>query len=174
MARFKGWKGYVPALPQEGASLIVADADRRAHYLRQGYVKIGPCKGDRRENDTGAPRAYYQSTVGGRRGSARAWRRPSTRPGKGWRAQRDLDPWTCGAGPRAPGRADRAGRAERERPERRAAGGQAPAADLQRQGGLTGNCHRTGAVDHLAEPQAALASGQGSSSRDDGCGRRCR
>lgn len=66
MARINGWKGYVPALPQEGASLIVTDADRHAHYLRRGYVKIGPCKGDRRENDTGAPRAYYQSTVGGR------------------------------------------------------------------------------------------------------------
>lgn len=60
-----GWKGHVPALLQEGAGLIVADASKHDHLVRRGYVRIGDYAGDGREG-SGAPRSYYQTTVGGR------------------------------------------------------------------------------------------------------------
>lgn len=37
-----GWKGHVPALLQEGAGLIVADASKHEHLVRRGYVRLLP------------------------------------------------------------------------------------------------------------------------------------
>lgn len=59
-----GWKGYVPSVSQEGASVIVRDDSAEADLLRRGYVRIGDYKGDRWEDYPGK-RGYYQSTVAG-------------------------------------------------------------------------------------------------------------
>jgi len=65
VAQMNGLKGYVPALLQEGASLKVADPEEHEYLVRRGYVKIGTYAGDPRAG-RGAPRAYYQSSVGGK------------------------------------------------------------------------------------------------------------
>ena len=60
-----GWKGYVPSVTQEGASIIVRDDLEQADLVKQGYVRIGDYKGDAREDYPGK-RGYYQSAVSGR------------------------------------------------------------------------------------------------------------
>ena len=65
VAQLNGLKGYVPALLQEGASLKVAGPEEHEYLVRRGYVKIGTYAGDPRAG-RGAPRAYYQSSVGGK------------------------------------------------------------------------------------------------------------
>lgn len=65
VAENNGWKGYVPSVVQEGASVIVADDSRSAELIRQGYTRIGDYKGDAREAYVGK-RGYYQSSVSGR------------------------------------------------------------------------------------------------------------
>ncbi|MBB1498930.1 hypothetical protein [Paracoccus sp. MC1862] len=64
-AQLNGWKGYVPALLQEGAGLIVADASQHEKLVKRGYVRIGDYPGDAREGRS-SPRSYYQTTVGGK------------------------------------------------------------------------------------------------------------
>ena len=45
VAQMNGMKGYVPALTEEGASLIVSDAEKHDHLVRRGYVRIGDYQG---------------------------------------------------------------------------------------------------------------------------------
>lgn len=65
VARLNGWKGYVPALVQEGASIIVKDDSEKAALERRGYVRVGTFFGDPAEGYRGE-RGYYQSTVAGK------------------------------------------------------------------------------------------------------------
>lgn len=51
-----GWKGYVPALVEEGASLIVADASQHEYLVRRGYVRVGDYGGR-------CPRALHRSPL---------------------------------------------------------------------------------------------------------------
>lgn len=64
VAEYNGWKGYVPAVRQDGAEVIIADDSKNYDLLDKGYVRIGDYKGDTRENYQGK-RGYYQSSVGG-------------------------------------------------------------------------------------------------------------
>lgn len=55
----------MPALVQEGASLIVAPASEHEALVKRGYVRVGDYQGDGREKSH-EKRAYYQSSVAGR------------------------------------------------------------------------------------------------------------
>lgn len=65
VAQNNGWKGYIPSVVEEGASLIVADDAEDGYWIRRGYVRVGTYHGDAAEGYVGK-RSYYQSTVGGK------------------------------------------------------------------------------------------------------------
>lgn len=65
VARLNGWKGHVPSVAQEGASVIVADDMDEKALVKRGYVRIGTYQGDKSESYKGK-RSYYQTSVGGK------------------------------------------------------------------------------------------------------------
>lgn len=64
VARANGWQGYVPSNLVQGSSVILAELDEAAYYEARGYVKVADHIPD--DHDDGVPRAYFQSSVGGR------------------------------------------------------------------------------------------------------------
>ena len=65
VAKNNGLKGYVPVTPREGHVVSVHPAKDHEELVRRGFAKIGDYRGDGDEGRR-EPRAYYQSTVGGK------------------------------------------------------------------------------------------------------------
>jgi hypothetical protein len=66
VGKANGWKGHVPVVTEEGASVVVLeDVLEGAKALSMGYVRVGNYVGDVHEVP-GVRRGYYRSDVGGK------------------------------------------------------------------------------------------------------------